>query len=135
MAKTITKRLDAGAALDSAGTTSIWSSRATVSAAPSADPTTIGSGYIACSGVQWVDLWVTVATAAVEVTVYAWNVEADTWCVDTAFGVSGVLSCPVGANRYSHEAMGADWLYVRVTDVSGGGDITIDATLSQPGLA
>ncbi len=135
MARTITRRIDAGAALDSAGTTSIWDERSTVSAAPSADPTTIGSGYILCAGAQWVDLWVTVATAAVEITVYAWNAEADTWCVDTAFGVSGVLSCPVGANRYSHEAMGADWLYVRVTDVSGGGDITLDATLSQPGLA
>lgn len=131
MARAIVNRLETGCALDTDGTTTVWSARATTSDAPSGSSPSNGSGYILCGGVEWVDLWLTVATAAVEVTLYAWNREAATWCIDSAFGVSGVLSAQVGSYRWSHQALGADALYLRVTDVTGGGNITAQATLSQ----
>jgi len=132
MSVQISRFLQAGYPLNTDGDTAIWSStQSATTGAPSGLPTASGGGYLQTSGVEWLDLWLTAATDAVEVTIYAYSAEAGVWCIDTAFAVSGVLSVPVGSWRYSHQALGADWVYVRITSVGSGGTITGQATLTQ----
>lgn len=128
MARTITNRLDTGCALDGAGSTSLWAARSTTSTAPSG----VAEAATFCTtGVAWARFDATSATAAVEVTVWSYVSAVGRWSIHDSFAFTGVHSFPVGAHAKQASCLGADYMHVQVTDVTGGGNITIDVTLSQ----
>ena len=124
MARNITNRLDTGCSLDADGTTTLL----TASGLTSAPSGITGAGTFNTSGVAWAHLNCVTAVAAVDITVYVYR--AGAWYIANNFGFAGVLTVPFGSYSYNFACLGADYVNVRVTAVTGS-TITVDATLSQ----
>ena len=116
MARNITTRLDTGCSLDADGTTTLLTASGLTSA-PSGT-----------TGVAWAHLSCTTAVAAVDITVYVYR--AGAWYIANNFGFAGVLTVPLGSYSYNFACLGADYVNVRVTAITGS-TITVNATLSQ----
>ena len=128
MARNVAIRLDTACALNAAGDTSLWASKAATSSNPSG---TTEASTFNTTGVAWACLDVTVTTAAVEITVWGYRSVVGRWSILDSFGFSGVQTFPIGAHQKDVACLTSDYIHVQVTDVNTSGVITVDATLSQ----
>jgi hypothetical protein len=125
MARRVQNLLDTGCELDADGVTEVLAAGTGLTAAPSG---TTGSGTFNTQGVAWAHLNCITAVAAVSITVYVYR--AGAWYVADWFKFSGVVSVPLGSFSYNFACLGADYVNVRVTTVTGS-TIAVTATLSQ----
>jgi hypothetical protein len=134
MTRIVTNRLDTGCALDADGKTNLWTAKAATSSVPSG---TAEASTFNTQGVAWVTFDLVATDAAVGITVWTYRAAVGRWSIADRFKFNGVWTVPLasGGGAGSWDAgfacLGADYVHVQVTDVTGGGNITVDATLSQ----